>query len=386
MRLNCFDGEIYKFSGGKMTQSKNQTKRDALTERRKGEEEKRRKGEEEKGRRGEDEKRRKGRNQSAKEKISSSHLLPFSLSPSPQWDVIVIGGGAAGMSAALWCEELGLRVLLLEAGGELGGQLLRVYNPIKNHLGAETENGREMRDLFLAQIKKRKFKIRRRAEVAEVDLQNKSVVTTTGETFAARFLIIATGVSRRRLNVEGEEKFAGRGILESGKRDAEKARGKAVCIVGGGDAALENALILTETAAKVYLVHRRRRFRARAEFLEPALKNPKIEIMTESVVKKIGGEKTVETIEIENLKTKKSQTFPVEAVLIRAGVQPNTEIFRGKLKLDKQGYIKINRDCATNIKNVFAVGDVASPLAPTVSTAVGTGAAAAKAIYSGFIS
>jgi thioredoxin reductase (NADPH) len=354
-----------------MKQSKNQTKRDAQAERRKGEREKG----------------RKGRNQSVKEKISPSPLLRFSpSSPSPRWNVIVIGGGAAGMSAALWCEELGLRTLLLERRGELGGQLLRVYNPIKNHLGAETENGREMRDRFLAQIKKRKFKIRRRAEVAEVDVQNKSVVLTTGEIFFAQFLIVATGVSRRRLNAEGEEKFAGRGILESGKRDAEKARGKTVCIVGGGDAALENALILAETAAKVYLVHRRKTFRARAEFLEPVSKNPKIEILTESVVRKIGGKKRVETVEIENLKTKKSQTFPVEAILIRAGVEPNTEIFRGKLKLDKQGYIKIKPDCETSVAGVFAVGDVANPLAPTVSSAVGTGATAAKSIYSGFIS
>lgn len=302
------------------------------------------------------------------------------------FDVIVVGGGAAGMSAALWCEELGMRTLLLEQRAELGGQLLKVYNAIKNHLGAETENGRQLRDIFLGQIKKRKFEVRTNAGVAEIDLQNKSVVLNSGESFSARALIVATGVSRRRLNAQAEEKFVGRGILESGKRDAEKVSGKSVCIVGGGDAALENALILAETAAKVYLVHRRKTFRARREFLEKILLNPKIEIVAETIVSKISGTSRVETVELQNLKTKKTRQLKVEAVLIRIGVEPNTKLLKGKLKLDKNGYIKINRDCETSVKGVFAAGDAANPHAPTVSSAVGMGTTAAKVIFSGFIS
>lgn len=319
-------------------------------------------------------------NQTRKNKTAEARENRFE-----SFDVIVIGGGAGGMSAALWCEELGLRTLLLEAGAELGGQLLIVHNPILNHLGTETANGRELRDIFLRQLKKRKFEIRKKAEVAEIDLQQKTVGLASGEKFAARALVLATGVSRRRLRVEGEEKFAGRGILESGKRDAGKVLGKTVCIVGGGDAALENALILSETAARVYLVHRRKDFRAREEFLEKVFRNPKVEILTEAVVEKIEGEKRVAAVRVQNLRTQEIYSLAVEAVLVRVGVEPNTRLLIDKLKLDKNGYIRVNRDGETSVKGVFAVGDVANPTAPTVSSAVGMGATAAKAIFSGFI-
>ena len=312
---------------------------------------------------------------------SAAQAETVSKNSAQNFDVIIVGGGAAGMSAALWCEELGLRALLLESGGELGGQLLRVYNPIENHLGREAENGRHLRDIFVKQIEKRKFAIRLESKVAEIDVRAKRVVLQSGEEFFARALVIATGVRRRKLGVEGEEKFAGRGILESGKRDAEKVSGQTVCIVGGGDAALENALILSETAAKVYLVHRRRRFRAREEFVEKVSLNSKIEIFYENAVRKIDGETHVEAVEVENLKSKRVRRIDVQAVLIRIGVEPNTELLKGKVMLDRQGYVRINRDCETSVKGVFAVGDVSNPLSPTVSSAVGAGATAAKAIY-----
>lgn len=142
------------------------------------------------------------------------------------YDVIIIGGGAAGLSAALWCAELKLKTLLLERGAELGGQLLRVYNPIKNHLGIETENGRELRDIFVKQIENYRFDVRLQSEIVQVDLESKTVTLSNGGVFRARTLIVASGVRRRKLNVEGEEKFAGRGIIESGKRDAESLRNK----------------------------------------------------------------------------------------------------------------------------------------------------------------
>jgi thioredoxin reductase (NADPH) len=296
------------------------------------------------------------------------------------FDVIIIGGGAAGLSAALWCAELKLETLLLERGAELGGQLLRVYNPVKNHLGVETENGRELLDVFLRQLENYPLTVRLQSEIARVDLGNKSVILAGGETFRARAVIIATGVRRRKLDVEGEEKFAGKGIIESGARDADSVKNKNACVVGGGDAALENALILSETARRVSLVHRRNDFRARAEFVAQVKKNPKIEIFTETAVRGIFGNQTVETVELENLKTQKRIEKNVEAILIRIGVEPNTNFFVENLDLDERGYIKITQNCETNVEAVYAVGDAANPIAPTVSSAVGMGATAAKAI------
>ncbi len=297
------------------------------------------------------------------------------------FDVIIIGGGAAGVSAALWCDELQLKTLLLEAGSELGGQLLRIYNPIKNHLGIETENGRELRDIFLKQIKNRQFDVRLKSEIEQIDLQSKTVTLIGGKNFRARTIIVATGVRRRKLNVEGEEEFTGRGIIESGKRDANLVRNKKVCVIGGGDAALENALILAETASKVTLIHRRKSFRARAEFIEQAENNRKIKILTETILQKIVGGEKVEAVELKDLNTKEKFTVNVQAVIFRIGVEPNTEFLHGRVALDENGYIKINQNCETNVKGIFAVGDVANPLAPTVSSAVGMGATAVKTLF-----
>jgi thioredoxin reductase (NADPH) len=296
------------------------------------------------------------------------------------FDLIVIGGGAAGLSAALWADELGLSALLLEKETEFGGQLRRVYNRIENHLGVETENGSEMREIFVRQIEKRGFVRRLAAEVSAIDAENK-IVSINGEQFSADFLVIATGVRRRKLNVPGEEFFQGKGIIESGKKEAETAADKTVLIVGGGDAALENALIIAEHAKKVYLVHRRADFRGRTEFVERIKANRKIEILTESVVESIGGAEQVETVEIKKLRNNETRILPVETVLIRIGVAPNTEILRGKVNLDSAGYIETDARGETSVKRVFAAGDVANPLAPTISSAVGMGATAAKAIF-----
>jgi thioredoxin reductase (NADPH) len=297
-----------------------------------------------------------------------------------KFDAIVIGGGAAGLSAALWCDELKLSCLLLEKEAEFGGQLLRVYNRIENHLGIEAENGREMRDRFVRQTENRVFTRRLQTNVSRIDTENKEITLPNGEQLSAKTLIIATGVKRRKLNVEGEDFFRGKGIIESGKKDAAAIFGKNALIVGGGDAALENALILAETAKKVYIAHRRKEFRGRTEFVEKILRHPKIKIFTESAVRRISGNELIETVEIQNLKNGELQALPVEAVLIRIGVEPITEMLGGQVELDGGGYIKINSNCETSVKGVFAVGDLANPLAPTVSSAVGMGATAAKSI------
>lgn len=299
------------------------------------------------------------------------------------FDVIIIGGGAAGLSAALWCDELGLNALLLESKTECGGQLLEVYNPIKNHLGVETENGRELCDIFVKQTEKRKFTLLLESELSEVDLKAKKVFLKNGKAFSARALIIATGVRRKKLNVAGEAEFKNKGIIESGKRDKDSVRDKTVCVVGGGDAALENALILSETARQVFVVHRREKFSARAEFTEKVLADKKVKIYTETIVAKILGNENIKAVELQNLKTGEKFTLAIDAMLLRIGVEPNTELFRGKLKLDRKGYVEINGNCETSVRNVFAIGDVANPLAPTVSSAVGMGASVAKIYFNG---
>ncbi len=299
-----------------------------------------------------------------------------------KFDVIIIGGGVAGLSTALWCDELGLSALLLEKDAQLGGQLLRTFNEIKNYLGREARNGRELLDVFLKQIENRNFELRLRAQIAGIDLENKQITLADNAKFSARAVVIATGIRRRALNIEGENEFSGKGIIESGKQNADAVRDKKVLIVGGGDAAFENALILGETAEKVTLVHRRKEFRARREFVKEVKKHSKIEVLPKTAVQRISGGERIESVVLQNLTNNETRILPIDAALIRIGVEPNTENFRGKLELDKNGYIEVTRNCETSIEGIFAVGDAANPLSPTISSAAGMGATAAKAIFS----
>lgn len=295
-------------------------------------------------------------------------------------DVCIIGAGPAGLSAALWCDELGLDTLLLEAATEIGGQLLRVYNPINNHLGVSTRDGRELRDVFAAQTQAAEFDLWTGVEIESVDLAAKKIRLRSGEALQSICIIIATGVRRRRLGVPGEQELAGRGVMESGSRDREMFAGQDVCVIGGGDAAAENALLLAEVCPTVTLVHRGSQLRAREEFVERVRGEHRITVFLESTVRRIIGEQAVEGIEIYRARAIKSFEMGVRGVLVRIGVEPNTELFRAQAEMSEDGYLKVSAEQETSVPNVFAVGDVSNPLAPTISGAAGAGATAAKII------
>jgi len=297
---------------------------------------------------------------------------------SDDFDVTIIGGGVAGISAALWCDDLELDSVLLESKSELGGQLLSIYNAIENYLGIEVTNGSELRDIFVKQLLKRRFELRLNSKITDLDIGEKRVVLSDGKAITSKAIIIATGVRRRRLGIEGEKEFQNKGILVSGKRDKNLVKDQTVLIVGGGDAAFENVEILSETASRIILVHRGEHFSARKEFIAKALRNPKVEIMKSTIVKKIEGTGKVERILLENSLTSSSEYVEIDAVLARIGVEPNTGFLRDKIRCDARGFIKINQNCETNCAGIFAVGDVANPHSPTISSAVGMASTAIK--------
>ncbi len=295
-------------------------------------------------------------------------------------DVIIIGAGPAGLSAALWCDEMGLDTLVLEQNEEVGGQLLSVYNRIENYPGVRVENGREMRDLFAEQVKDADFDLWTNVEIESVNLSAKRIALRSGEKLQTISIIIATGVRRKRLGITGETELTGRGVTESGTRDRDQLAGKDVCVVGGGDAAAENALLLAEVCPTVTLVHRGEKLRARPEFVERLRGEHCITVFKESVLRRIIGETEVEGVEIMRGGALKPFQMAVQGVLVRIGVEPNTELFREQLHEDERGYIIITGEQETSVRNVFAVGDVSNPLAPTISGASGAGATAAKII------
>jgi thioredoxin reductase (NADPH) len=295
-------------------------------------------------------------------------------------DVLIIGAGPAGLSAARWCDELGLDTLVLEQQAGVGGQLLSVYNAVENYLGARAEHGRALRDLFVEQTKDCDFDLWTQVEIESVDLKAKRIQLQSGEELQSIAIILATGLRRRRLGIPGETEFEGSGIIESATRDRDQLAGKDVCVIGGGDAAAENALLLAEVCPTVTLVHRGRKMRARREFTEQLHTNHCITVFPESIVRRIIGSDRVEAVEIERGGAIKPFQMAVQGVLIRIGWEPNTDFVRGQLELDDRGYVIVGSQQETSVANVFAIGDVANPLAPTIAGAVGAGATAAKVI------
>jgi len=292
------------------------------------------------------------------------------------YDTAIIGGGPAGLSAALWCADLGLKTILFEKKKELGGQLLWTFNQIENYLGLKVENGRELSKKFLASVESADIERYTDADVCRIDLERR-MISVADKTSTAKTIILATGIRRRKLGIPGEEEFVGRGILESGAAAAkDNLTGKNVVVVGGGDAALENALILSETWESVAIVHRGNEFRARPDFQKKVDASPNIYRIPNSRLVAIRGRDRVESVEIE---TRGETATPLaNAVLIRIGVEPNSELVKDQIDLDKAGYIIVDRECRTSASDVFAIGDVASPTSPTIATAVGMGATAAK--------
>lgn len=282
------------------------------------------------------------------------------------------------MSAALWCAEIGLTCVIIERRPQLGGQLESIHNPIRNYLGLEAAHGLEMREKFISRVHKLPAELVTGVEVENLDVNRRLVTLSNGRCLECTSLILATGVRRRTLGVPGEMEFMGLGMMTSGVGEKTVARGKVVAVVGGGDAALENALILSEVAERVIVIHRRSEFSARREFIEASRRRHNVEFRTGAVVRSIYGDEWISGILIDS--SESEPEIAVEFVLVRIGVIPNSEFATGELELDASGFIVVDHTGLTSAPHVFAVGDVANPTSPTISTATGTAATAVKSI------
>ncbi|MBO0862612.1 MAG: FAD-dependent oxidoreductase [Chloracidobacterium sp.] len=294
-------------------------------------------------------------------------------------DVIIIGGGPSGMSALIWCHSLGLRGVLLEQSPELGGQTLEMFHRVLDYPGLVAENGRELRDHFSAQLDMLRLDYRTGHKIEELDL-NMRRARCGGEWAQGEAIIIATGARKRMLGVPGEEKFEIRGVSFSATRDHSLYAGKKVSVIGGGDSAVQNSLLLAGVCPSVTLIHRSDKYSARPDWLEQARKNPRISIINNAEVTAIEGGERVERLIIQDTRTREIKQVETEGVFIRLGVTPNTETFRGRVELDEAGFIKTDERQRTSVEMVYAVGDVCRPVNFCVATAVGHGAIAAKDI------
>lgn len=298
-----------------------------------------------------------------------------------QFDVIIVGGGAAGIAAAVWCDDLDLTSCIIERSSDLGGQLHWIHNPIGNYPGATFRDGSESARRFKDSILGRRVVVMTDARVIGIDAKATNVELDGGQVISGKAIVFATGVRRRKLLVPGEEEFAGRGILGSGSRDRHEASGSIAAVVGGGDAALENALILADHAEKVFLVHRREGFSARKEFINAVGEQKRIEPVLGAQVKEFGGSEKLKFIDLDR-GSAGSQRLAVDKAVVRVGVEPNSDLLKGSVVLDGSGYVVVDRLGRTSVPNIYAIGDVACPESPTIASAVGSAATAIKDLAS----
>ncbi len=291
-------------------------------------------------------------------------------------NILVLGSGPAGLSAALYAARAELAPLVL-TGMELGGQAALTYT-IENYPGfPEGVGGSQLGELFQKQAER--FGARVEIDTAtEVDLSQRPFrVKTYNNEYLAKALVIATGASPNHLNIPGEGDFTGRGVSYCATCDGWFFKDKKVVVVGGGDSALEEGLFVTRYASSVTIVHRRDQLRAGAILQKRAQENPKVNFVWNSVLTAIQGNGAVDTVRLRNVSTGEESDLNTDGVFIFIGHKPNTELFKGQLDMDEHGYLKVDMTMRTNIPGVYAAGEVADSVYRQVVTSAGMGAAAA---------
>ena len=293
-----------------------------------------------------------------------------------QYDIVIIGGGPAGLTAGMYTSRARLKSLLIERGA-VGGQIINAQW-VENYPGfAEPVSGIDLTEAMHKQATG--FGLETLvAEVTGIKTKGKQkVVTTSQGDVTARAVIIASGSERQKLGVPGEAEYTGRGVSYCATCDGAFFRDKPVVVVGGGNAALTEALELTKFASKIVVIHRRNELRATKILQEKALAEPNIEVMWDTVVDEIAGETFVDRVKVHNVKTGKESVLEVSGVFMAVGFKPNTAFLKGVVDLDDIGTVVTGSGMETSAPGIFAVGDVRSNSIRQVVAAVGDGAVAA---------
>lgn len=291
-------------------------------------------------------------------------------------EVAIVGGGVGGVAAALWCHRLALDCVLLEGGSRLGGQLFHIHNTIPDYPGVLCD-GAGFAEHLTSQLSALDIVPQLDAIVQEVCLESGDVHTTRG-LVKAKALIVATGSRRRRLPVPGAKRLLGRGVSYTYSGNRGMFVGRRTCIVGGGDGAFENALMLVDTSPEVTLVMRRRDARARQDFVDAVHLHPRISLVCESQIVSIEGEEHVSSVCLQG--PEGTTSIDAEAVLIKIGLEPVVDWLGGCCELGAGGTLVVDQEQRTSHPKVWAVGDVCTAVDPSISVAAGQACFAVRAI------
>lgn len=290
------------------------------------------------------------------------------------YDLIIIGGGPAGLTAGIYAQRARMKTLLVEKQG-LGGQIA-ITDVIENYPGFPSISGPDLMAKFEEHAKGLGLEVKFASVESIVQNGSEKVLQTSEGEMRTKAVIVATGANPRRLGVPGEEENIGRGVSYCATCDGPFFRGQTVVVVGGGDTAVKEAIYLAKLAAKVYVVHRRDQLRAEKIIQEKALATPNLEVLWSHIVKEIKSDKSgVTGVEVEDLKTSTRRVQPAEGVFMFVGINPSTNFV--DVDKDESGFIKTNQRMETSVPGIFSAGDCRTTPLLQVSTAVGDGAIAA---------
>ncbi len=295
------------------------------------------------------------------------------------YDIIIIGAGTAGLSAAIYGVRSGKSVIILESNS-YGGQIIS-SSEVENYPGIKSMTGYEFATNLYEQTIDLGAKIEYVKVIGIKDEDDKKIVLTNKGEYEGKSVIIATGSKKRPLGLENEEKYVGAGISYCATCDGMFFKGRDVAVAGGGNTALEDALFLSEYCNKVYIIHRRDEFRGEAALVEAIKNRENIEILLNYNVIDIKGEDIIENIVIKDIKTSDEREITVNGLFIAVGQMPACEEYKNLIELDEYGYIISDESCKTNIDGIFVAGDCRTKKVRQLTTAAADGAVAALAAY-----
>jgi len=297
-----------------------------------------------------------------------------------KYDVIIIGGGPAGLTAGLYASRAGLKSLLLERGA-LGGQMVNA-TLVENYPGfPEGIAGPELGSLMHQQAVRYGLEVVTAEVIGISQEQPYYSISTTEGSLEASAVIIAAGSEYRKLEVAGEERLSGYGVSYCATCDGFFFRNHEVAVVGGGDTAITDALELSQHASKVYVIHRRDQLRAGKALQERAFAHPKLEFIWDTVVEEVSGDKVLEELKLRHMKTGQQSSLKVSGIFVAVGLMPNSRSFFNILELDDAGYIVTDETMATSAPGIFASGDIRRNSPRQIAAAVGDGVTAAMSAF-----